>query len=120
MSDIKSLSTLNSDLATSGLLESKVKQLNDLSKTAGISDKERTEKAATDFEALLLKQMFDEMWKTVPQGSLLGASSEEKQFRDMYTDALAQDIAQKQSIGVKQVLLRDFERASKSSNRNDE
>lgn len=118
--DIKSLMPFDSTVAHTGKTESKINQIQDAVKNSKTGEKDKTEKAAVDFEALLLKQMFDEMWKTVPDGSLLGASSEEKQFRDMYTDALAQEIAEKQSIGVKQVLLKDFAKFSKSDNRNQE
>ena len=112
--DIKSLMPFDSTLASGSKIDSKLKELTDATKTAKPGEKDKTENAATDFEALLLKQMFDEMWKTVPDGQMLGTSSEEKQFRDMYTDALSHEIAEKQSIGVKQVLLKDFAKFSKS------
>jgi flagellar protein FlgJ len=110
MSDIKNLIPSISSNIDITQLENRVSNLN---KSASSKSAKDVEKAATDFEALLLKQMFDEMWKTVPQNSLLSGSNEEKQFRDMYTQALAQDIAETQSIGVKQAILKDFEKAAK-------
>lgn len=79
-------------------------------KNAKDPERAKAEKAATDFEALMMHQMVNEMWKTVPKGSLLSGSSEEAQYRDMYTEALAKEIAEKQSIGVKDFLMRDFDK----------
>ena len=88
-------------------------QLRSAEKLAGgTKDKKQSEKAATDFEALMLHQMLNEMWKTVPKDTLLGGSSEEAQYRDMYTEALSKNIAEKSSIGVKSVLMKEFDKAT--------
>ena len=71
------------------------------------------EKAATQFEALLVQEMIKEMWATVPKGGLLSGSSEEDTYQEMYRQALAQSIAERQSIGVKDVIIRDI-KASES------
>lgn len=68
----------------------------------------KAEEAATQFEALLLKQMLDSMWKTLPKEGLLSGSREESLYRDMLTDTLSKDIAQMQSIGIKDVILREL------------
>lgn len=68
------------------------------------------EKAATDFEALLLQQMFSSMWSTVPQGGLLSGTREEELFRDMLNEALAKSVAEHQSIGVRDVLAKDMKK----------
>jgi flagellar protein FlgJ len=105
MDGIKSLNDI------SGLrADSLVKSAEKISKNP---EKAKAEKAATDFESLMLHQMLNEMWKTVPKDSLLGGSNEEAQYRDMYTEALAKEIAEKQSIGVKDVLMKDFEKNAK-------
>lgn len=66
------------------------------------------EKAATQFEALLLHQMINEMWSSVPKGGFLSGSSEEAMYRDMFNEALATNIAETKSIGVKDVILREL------------
>lgn len=71
------------------------------------------EKAATDFEALLLHQMLQAMWSTVPSEGMLGGSREEDLYRDMLNDALSKQIAEGQSIGIKEVVLRDLNKAEK-------
>lgn len=69
-------------------------------------------KAATEFEALLLQQMLQSMWTSVPKDGLL-ASNEEATYRDMFNEAMAKEIAEGQGIGVKDVILREIERAEK-------
>lgn len=71
-------------------------------------------KAATQFEALLLHQMLNEMWKTVPKDGLFSESGREQEmYRDMLNEGIANDIAEKQSIGVRDVLIKDMQRALK-------
>ena len=69
------------------------------------------EKAATQFEGLLVQEMIKEMWATVPKDGLLSGSSEEDTYQEMYRQALAQSIAEGQSIGVKDVIIRDIKAA---------
>ena len=69
------------------------------------------EKAAEDFEALLTHQMLNEMWKTVPQGGLLSNSKEEELMRDMFTQAVAKEIAEKpQGLGIKEVITKELKK----------
>ena len=64
--------------------------------------------AAKDFEAMLLQQMFQSMWQTVPQGELLGGGKEGEYFRDMFIEGLANDVAQGQGIGIKEVISKEL------------
>ncbi len=76
----------------------------------GSQDKAEIEKAATQFESLLLSQMFQSMWETVPQEGLLTGSREEAMFQDMYRQALADDIAKNNSLGIKEAFIREVSR----------
>lgn len=78
----------------------------------GGKDEEAIKKAAVDFESMLLKQMLGEMWKSVPNNTLYGNSNEAEVYRDMYTDAIAKDIAEKQSIGIKDVVMKELKKPS--------
>ncbi len=69
----------------------------------------RVEDAATDFEALLLHQMFKSMWASVPQDGMLGGGREAEIYRDMFNEAIAKDIAKGQGIGIKAVIARELE-----------
>ena len=64
--------------------------------------------AAQQFEALLLQEMLKSMWATVPQGQLLSGSHEEKMYRDMLNEAVADSISQGRGIGIKDVILKDL------------
>lgn len=92
-----------------GLDQLRASKLEDTAKAAKSDPKhDEAVKAATEFEGLLLKQMLSSMWNTVPSDSLLGGSQEEKMYRDFYTDAVAKDISEKQSLGIKDVILREL------------
>lgn len=71
------------------------------------------EKAATDFEALLLQQMVQSMWKTVPTEGMLSGSNEEGMYRDMLSEQFAQELAQGQSLGLKDAVLGEMMKEEK-------
>lgn len=70
-------------------------------------------KAAEQFEALLLQQMMGAMWQTVPKGGLLTGGNEERYYRDMLSEALANNVSKGQGIGIKDVVLREFKKQDK-------
>jgi len=76
----------------------------------GKPDKEKIDGAAEDFEALLLQQMFDSMWSSVPEGGLLDGGSEAEFYRDLLNQQLAKEIAHSQSIGLKKTFAEDMAR----------
>jgi len=71
------------------------------------------EEAAQQFEALLVKQMLDSMWSTVPKGGIVSGSNEESLYRDMFNEALSNSISEGRGIGIKDVILKDFNRFNK-------
>ncbi|NLF25206.1 MAG: hypothetical protein GX589_06045 [Deltaproteobacteria bacterium] len=71
-------------------------------------DLAEVEKSATQFEALLLQQMFKSMWETLPKEGMLSGSREEELFRDMLNENLAKEVSEKQSIGIKKVVLSEM------------
>ncbi|MFO0416391.1 MAG: rod-binding protein [Pseudomonadota bacterium] len=75
---------------------------------------QQPEKVAQQFEALLIKQMIDSMWKTVPKDGLLTGSHEESLYRDMWNEAIATSISEGRGIGVRDVILRDMNKGTKS------
>lgn len=78
------------------------------SATKESADDPKTKKAAKDFEALLLHQMLNSMWSMVPKGGMLSGSNEEEMYHDMLNEGIANDIAEKQSIGIQDVILREL------------
>ncbi len=95
--------------------QSAVQQAENLQKGASrsgrrsASEQAELETAATQFESLLLNQMIKSMWTTVPEEGLLSGSREEALYRDMFNQALSDDIAKSQSIGIKDVILRELD-----------
>ncbi|MCB0331943.1 MAG: rod-binding protein [Bdellovibrionales bacterium] len=68
------------------------------------------EKAAEQFEALLLQEMMKEMWKTVPSAGLISGSREEELYRDMLNEQIAKQISESQPLGIKDLILREMEK----------
>lgn len=62
-------------------------------------DKEIKE-ASTQLEAILLKMMYNEMWKTVPKDTLFGDDNAMEIYRDMYHEELTKQIAEDGGIGL--------------------
>jgi Rod binding domain-containing protein len=81
-------------------------------KTTPVS--QQPEVAAQQFEALLVQQMLQSMWSTVPKHGLLSGSNEESMYRDMLNEALANSIAEGKGLGIKDVILKDINRINKS------
>ncbi len=92
--------------------ENKAKALEISLRTKNHSEAE-IEKAAAQFEALLLHQMMNEMWKAVPNNGLLSGSREEALYRDMLNQAVADSISTGQSIGIKNVVMKELKAAEK-------
>jgi len=68
------------------------------------------QKAANQFEGLLLQEMLKAMWQTVPKGGLVSGSREEELYRDMLNEALSESISEGQGIGIKDVVLKEFQK----------
>ena len=56
--------------------------------------------ASVQLEALLLKMMYTEMWKTVPKDNLFGDSNAMDIYRDMYNEELTKKAAEGGGIGL--------------------
>lgn len=74
---------------------------------------QQPEVAAQQFEALLVQQMLESMWSTVPKKGLLSGSNEEAMYRDMLNEALSTSIAEGKGLGIKDVILSDFNKVKK-------
>jgi flagellar protein FlgJ len=86
---------------------------NSATSASGKGQTKEVEKAATDFEALLLQQMLQSMWSTIPKDGFLSGSQEEGMYRDMFHEALAKQLAEAGGIGVQDVLVKEIERIEK-------
>jgi Rod binding domain-containing protein len=53
------------------------------------------------------------MWSTVPKGGIVSGSNEESLYRDMFNEALSNSISEGRGIGIKDVILKDFNKINK-------
>ena len=56
--------------------------------------------ASTELEAILLKMMYGEMYKTVPKDELFGDDNAMEIYQDMYHGELTKEMAQSGGIGL--------------------
>ena len=56
--------------------------------------------ASVELEAILLKMMYGEMYKTVPKDELFGDDNAMEIYQDMYQQALTEDMAKSGGIGL--------------------
>ena len=62
-------------------------------------DKEIRE-ASVQLEGLLLKMLYNEMWKTVPKNELFGDNNAMEIYRDMYNEEITKKAAEGGGIGL--------------------
>ena len=56
--------------------------------------------ASAQLEAIILKMMYDDMWKTVPKDKLFGDDNAMNIWRDMYHEELTKQMALNGGIGL--------------------
>ena len=66
------------------------------------------EKAAKEFESLLVTQMMKSMWATTPADKTLFGSKEEEHYRDMLTQEISKQIAEGPGMGIAPVIMREL------------
>ena len=69
--------------------------------------------ASVQMEALLLKMLYGEMWKTVPKDDLFGDDNAMDIYRDMYHDALTRQMAEDGGIGLADYIYDQLTRTQK-------
>jgi flagellar protein FlgJ len=72
------------------------------------------EKAARDFESVLLHRLFEEMRRTIPESGLLESSGNE-QIQGMFWMYMAQEVSAKGGIGLAKELARQFRQLNKDA-----
>lgn len=56
--------------------------------------------ASVQLEAILLKMLYNEMWKTVPKNELFGDDNAMEIYRDMYNEEITKKAAEAGGIGL--------------------
>lgn len=73
-----------------------------------ISTPKEIDKAASGFESLLVHKMLQEMWSSSNDGILGDNSNQAQIFRDMFNQAVADEISKGQGIGVKDFVTKEL------------
>ena len=64
--------------------------------------------ASVQLEALLLKMLYTEMWKTVPKNELFGDGNAMEIYRDMYNEEITKQAAENGGIGLADFIYRQL------------
>ncbi len=68
------------------------------------------QKAAQDFEAVLLNMVLKEMWKTIPKSSLFEKNSATKIYEGLVHSSLSEEMAGNGGFGIAKVLAKQLSR----------
>ncbi len=93
----------------------------DLKEKQALGATKEADKAASGFEALLLHNMLKEMWGTANIGGgkgILDENSNEMQiFKDMFNQAIADEVVKGEGLGVKKFLKKELSNYQKSASK---
>jgi len=64
--------------------------------------------ASVQLEGLLLKMLYNEMWKTVPKNELFGDDNAMEIYRDMYNEEITKKAAEGGGIGLADFIYRQL------------
>ncbi len=74
---------------------------------------EEIQKAAQDFEAVLLNMVLKAMWKTVPKSELFEKNSANHIYEGMMHSSLSEEMARNGGMGIAKVLARQLTKEQK-------
>jgi len=92
------------------------KRLDKAKKSGVMTDEEIAQRnkdikeASIQLEAMILKMMFSEMWKTVPKDELFGDDNTMEIWRDMYHEELTKKMAMDGGIGLQDFIYQQLTR----------
>lgn len=69
--------------------------------------------ASIQLEAIILKMMYGEMWKTVPKNELFGDDNAMEIWRDMYHEELTKNMAMNGGIGLQDYIYQQLTQNTK-------
>jgi flagellar protein FlgJ len=72
------------------------------------SSQKEIDKAASGFESLLVHKMLQEMWSSSEEGIFSENSNQARIFRDMFNQAVADEISKGEGMGVKQFISKEL------------
>lgn len=100
-------------------LKTAQERLNNATKTGIMTAEELAQRdkdikdASIQLEAIILKMMYGEMWKTVPKDELFGDDNAMDIWRDMYHEELTKDMAMNGGIGLQDYIYQQLTQTKK-------
>jgi len=97
---------LNDEASFQAQLQAATDKLDKTSKAKVLSKEDLAKRdkeikdASVQLEAIMLKLMYNEMWKTVPKNELFGDGNAMEIYRDMYNEELTKQMAEGGGIGL--------------------
>ncbi len=85
-----------------------LKKAEDLQSKMDPKNSEKAEKAANDFEAMMLKMMLKSMTDSLSGGGFFGEQAGSDFYQDMYLNNISEKINQNQSIGLSKMIMRQL------------
>ena len=113
--DISNISGYVDAVRSNAMNSDAAKKLQDRLNSVSTADAEdeKMKEVCKEFEAYFIEQIYKEMWNTVPkeekQDAALGQLTD--YFRDMYTQELAKQTAEQESLGIAQQLYEAMKRS---------
>lgn len=107
---------INDEASFQAQLNSATEKLNNSPKITTMTPEEvqkrndDIKKASVQLEAILLKMMYNEMWKTVPKNELFSDGNDNAMeiYRDMYNEELTKAVAEGGGIGLADFIYRQL------------
>jgi Rod binding domain-containing protein len=99
--------------AETSIRENEMNQINRLRNSLTAENnpesKDRVIKAATDFEAMLIKQMLTSMTKSLDGEGFFGTATGSNLYQDMFINEVSQNMAKTQSFGLAEQILKQID-----------
>ncbi len=97
-----------SDPTLSAQAQMAVSQTRRLPSLAKGTDLAATRKAAQDFEAVFLSQMFGQMFQGVATDTMFGGGAAEEMFRPLLIDEYGKQLAKRGGVGIADAVMRSL------------
>jgi len=78
-----------------------------------LKNSQEVQKAAQDFEAVLLNMVLKAMWKTVPKSDLFEKNSATNIYEGLMHSSLSEEMASNGGLGLAKVLAKQLQREQK-------
>lgn len=110
---------INKDSSFQNELDAAQRKLNKTTKTGIMTEEDIAQRnrdikdASVQLEAIFLKMLYNDMWKTVPKDELFGDDNAMDIYRDMYHEELTKKMAMDGGIGLADFIYKQLTQTQK-------